>query len=49
MVSVQADCTPDRAIVLMTERAEKCGSGVEDIATAVIERRIRFDRPTALP
>ena len=47
MVSVQADCTCDRALVLMTERAQKCGSRVEEIATAVIERRIRFEpQPT---
>ena len=49
MVSVQADCTPDRALVLMTERAQKCGSKVEEIATAVVERRIRFDRQSPAP
>jgi hypothetical protein len=43
MVSVQAHCTLDGALALMTARAEKCGSRVEEIASAVVERRIRFD------
>jgi hypothetical protein len=43
MVSVQAECTPDRALALMTERAEKDGYKVEEIAKAVVERVIRFD------
>jgi hypothetical protein len=43
MVSVQAGCTPDDALVLMTARAKKCGSKVEDMAKAVVDRRVRFD------
>ena len=39
MVSVQAD----DALILMVERAGKCRSSVEEIAEAVIERRIGFD------
>ena len=46
MVSVQAGCTPDDALVLITARAEKCGSDVEDIAKAVVDRRVRFDKPS---
>lgn len=42
MVSVQAECTPDRALVLMTERSQKCGCDVEAMAKAVIDRRVRF-------
>jgi AmiR/NasT family two-component response regulator len=45
MVSVQAGCTPDQALALMNARAEKCGRKVEEIAVAVVERRIRFDSP----
>jgi hypothetical protein len=45
MVSVQADCTPDHALTLMVERAAKCGTKVEEIADAVVDRRIRFDLP----
>jgi hypothetical protein len=43
MISVQADCTPDHALVLMTARAKKCGSDVEEMAKAVVARRVRFD------
>jgi hypothetical protein len=42
MVSVQAECTLDEAIVLMTERAQVSGKSREQIAVAVVERRIRF-------
>ncbi len=44
MVSVQADCTPEQALRLMTERAEATGARVEEVARAVIERATRFDR-----
>lgn len=43
MVSVQARCTPEQALVLMAERAEQTGHKVEEIAKAVVERLIRFD------
>lgn len=45
MVSVQANCTPDHALELMTARARKCGSAVEEVAKAVVDRRVRFDPP----
>jgi hypothetical protein len=44
MVSVQADCTPEQALTLMTQRAEATGARVEEVARAVIERATRFDR-----
>jgi hypothetical protein len=44
MVSVQADCTPDEALTLITERADTTGSKVEEVARAVVERLTRFDR-----
>ena len=47
MVSVQANCAPDHALVLMTERAAKCGCPVEEMAKAVVDRRVRFDVPSA--
>jgi hypothetical protein len=48
MVSVQADCTPEQALTLMTERADTTGSKVEEVARAVVDRLTRFDqRPNA--
>jgi hypothetical protein len=43
MVSVQAHCTPDEALVLMAEHAQKTGYRVEEIAKAVVDRLLRFD------
>ena len=43
MVSVQADCGPSHAIVLMRARAEQTDRTLEQIATAVIAREIRFE------
>jgi hypothetical protein len=42
MVSVQADCTVDCALVRLTNRAVRDRSDVEAVARAVVERRIRF-------
>jgi len=42
MVSVQADCTVDCALVRLVNRAERDQSDVEAVARAVLERRIRF-------
>jgi hypothetical protein len=42
MVSVQAECSVDEAVVLMEERALVSGQTREAIARAVVERRIRF-------
>jgi len=44
MVSVQADCTPDEALALITERADATGTKVEEVARAVVERVTRFDQ-----
>ena len=44
MVSVQAACSLDEAVVLMDERAQVIGQSREAIATAVVERLIWFDR-----
>lgn len=42
MVSVQADCTIDEAVVLMQDRAATMGQTLDEIAAAVIDRSIRF-------
>ena len=39
---MQAECTPDEALVLMTERAKVSGQRREQIADDVVERRMRF-------
>ena len=41
MVSVQADCTLDEALMFMNDRAQ-IHRTLEDIAKGVVERRIRF-------
>ena len=43
MVSEQACCTIDEALGRMKERATVVGQTVEQIATAVVLRKIRFD------
>jgi hypothetical protein len=43
MVSVQAHCTVDEAVVLIDERARVVDQSREAIATAVVDRLIRFD------
>jgi hypothetical protein len=43
MVSVQADCTLDEALLLLRARARSSDLSLTDIAGAVIDRDIRFD------
>jgi hypothetical protein len=43
MVSVQARCTTDEALVLLNERAADTRQSLKEIALAVIERKMRFD------
>ena len=42
MVSVQADCTIDGAVVLMETRAVSARRTLEEIAAAVVDGAIRF-------
>jgi AmiR/NasT family two-component response regulator len=42
MLSVQAHCTVGEALTWLTERAEATGQTLEEIATEVLERRLRF-------
>jgi len=42
MVSVQADCSLDEALVLMQERASVHGLTLKEVADAVVEHLIRF-------
>jgi AmiR/NasT family two-component response regulator len=42
MVSVQANCSLDDAFVRIQERAQSTGKTAEEIAKAVVERRMRF-------
>jgi len=44
MVSVQANCTFDEAIELMQQHANTNQRTLDEIASAVLDRRIRFDR-----
>ena len=43
VVSVQASCSPDDAYVLMTARGQISGRSIEQVATAILEHRSRFD------
>lgn len=42
MVSVQAACTMDAALVLMQEHGDATHSNLDEIADSVVERRVRF-------
>jgi hypothetical protein len=42
MLSVQAHCTVGEALAWLTERAEATGQTLEEVATEVLERRLRF-------
>ncbi len=43
MVSVQVECTMDEALALMRARARSTKQTLEFVATAVVERDLRFD------
>jgi len=42
MVAAQANCTLDEAILRMQEHGVHTGRRLEEIAAAVVDRRIRF-------
>jgi len=42
MVSVQADCTLDEAVDLLSDWAMLNGHSRDEVASAVIERKIQF-------
>jgi len=42
MVSIQADCDLEQAYVLMSDRASESRVSLDEIALAVIDRRISF-------
>jgi AmiR/NasT family two-component response regulator len=42
MVAVQAECTCAEALQLMTERADIAHATLDEIATSVLDRTIRF-------
>ena len=43
MISVQADCTIDDALLLLVDRAYELRRPVDSVALDVINRVIRFD------
>jgi ANTAR domain len=43
MVSAQASCTPDEAMVLMQTRARETHVTLDQVATRVLDRTMRFD------
>jgi len=45
IVSVQTSCPIEEALAYMCERADELGSSLSDLATAVIDGSMRFDRP----
>ena len=45
MVALQADCTVDEALAKMAAEAKASHMSLEAIATAVVERRMRFGTP----
>jgi hypothetical protein len=42
MVSVQADCMIQDALVLMSTRADESGITLDEVAAAVVDRSVRF-------
>ena len=42
MVSVQAECTVEEALVRIEECAQSMSQSVRQVADAVVERRLRF-------
>jgi hypothetical protein len=45
IVSVQADCLIEQAIILMDARAELNGVALDEIAAAVLDQSITFGEP----
>ena len=45
IVSVQADCLIEHAIILMDARAELNGVALDEIAAAVLDQSITFGEP----
>jgi hypothetical protein len=43
MVSVQAGCSVDEALLLLSQRADETHQSLNDIATRVIDRKLRFN------
>jgi hypothetical protein len=43
MISIQADCSMNHAVVLMVTRAQETNTTLEQIAIAVVDRETRFD------
>jgi hypothetical protein len=48
MVSAQVSCSMKTAIILIERRAALIGCSIEDLAAAVIKRRIRWDGYVAI-
>ncbi len=46
MISVQAGCTTDEALLILRERAAATGESLDDLALATVERRLRFEPAT---
>jgi hypothetical protein len=46
MISAQVECSIGTAEILLQRRAELIGCNPAHVATAVIDRRLRFERPT---
>jgi AmiR/NasT family two-component response regulator len=42
IVSAQTNCTVDEALLYMQERARRASRTLEEIAIAVVDRRVRF-------
>jgi hypothetical protein len=49
MVALQANCTVDEALAKMAAEAKASHMSLEAIATAVVERRMRFGTPSPTP
>jgi len=45
MVSVQADCSLPCALTRLQSCARRTRQDIDDVAVAVVERRLRFDHP----
>jgi hypothetical protein len=47
VVVAQAGCSTSEALALLLAAAEASGRSIEQTAVSAIDRRLRFDRPTA--